>query len=163
MMGWASTPYDPHWAYRNPHRAARMALAGPAANFLLALLAAAAIRLGVAFSFFQAPASVGLARITEAVDPTGVGSLLATVLSILFMLNFILGCFNLLPVPPLDGNAGVTILMSEEKARGFMELIHGGGFAMMGILIAWGLFDRIFPFLFTFALNALYFGVVRYG
>jgi hypothetical protein len=34
---------------------------------------------------------------------------------------------------------------------------------MMGILIAWGLFDRIFPFLFTFALNALYFGVVRYG
>jgi Zn-dependent protease len=163
MMGWASTPYDPLWAYRNPHRAARMALAGPAANFLLAFGAAAAIRVGLAFSFFQPPSSAGFARITEAVDPGGVGALLATVLSIVFMLNFILGCFNLLPVPPLDGNAGVTILMSEERARGFMELIHSGGFAMMGILIAFVFFNRISPFLFTFALNALYLGVVRYG
>src|SRR5690242_15690614 len=31
MMGWASAPYDPLWSQRCPHRAARMALAGPAA------------------------------------------------------------------------------------------------------------------------------------
>jgi Zn-dependent protease len=163
MMGWASTPYDPGWANRNPHRAARMALAGPAANFLLVLGAAAAIRAGLALDFFQPPSSAGFARITEAVDPEGVASLLATVLSILFMLNFILGCFNLLPVPPLDGNAGVTIFMSEDRARSFIEFSRAGGFGLMGIVIAWVLFYRISPFLFTFALNALYYPMLRYG
>jgi Zn-dependent protease len=163
MMGWASTPYDPYWADRHPHRAARMALAGPAANFLLVLLAAAAIRIGLALEFFQPPASAGFARITEAVDPSGVGPLLATVLSVLFMLNFILGCFNLLPVPPLDGNAGITILMSEQKARGFIEFFRAGGLGLMGILIAWVLFGRIFPYLFIIALNALYYPLQSYG
>src|SRR4029078_5963909 len=28
-IGWASTPYDPHWAARYPRRAAWMAAAGP--------------------------------------------------------------------------------------------------------------------------------------
>src|SRR5271155_4146749 len=49
MIGWASAPYDPHWQRSHPHRAAWMALAGPAANFTLMLLAAVAIRTGVAF------------------------------------------------------------------------------------------------------------------
>src|SRR6201997_3032744 len=33
LIGWASAPYDPHWAMRHPKRAAWMSLAGPAANF----------------------------------------------------------------------------------------------------------------------------------
>ena len=35
MIGWASAPYDPEWARRNPRRAALMSFAGPAANLLL--------------------------------------------------------------------------------------------------------------------------------
>ena len=89
--------------------------------------------------------------------------LVATVLSVLFMLNFILGTFNLLPVPPLDGNAGVTIFMSENGARRFMEMFHQGGFAMMGIVVAWVFFGRVFGVLFTIALNTLYLGIVSYG
>ncbi|HKC50693.1 MAG TPA: site-2 protease family protein, partial [Myxococcota bacterium] len=38
-MGWASTPFDPQWEEQYPRRAAWMALAGPAANFAMALLA----------------------------------------------------------------------------------------------------------------------------
>ncbi|HUK64150.1 MAG TPA: hypothetical protein VLV15_12475, partial [Dongiaceae bacterium] len=38
-IGWASTPYDPRWAAEHPHRAARMAAAGPAANLLIASVA----------------------------------------------------------------------------------------------------------------------------
>jgi Zn-dependent protease len=163
MMGWASAPYDPNWAYRHPHRAARMALAGPAANFLLMLGAAVAIRVGIAVDFFQAPSTVSFTRIVEAVDPAGIGALFATVLSIVFMLNFILGTFNLLPVPPLDGNAGVTIFMSEDQARSFLDLFRTQGFAMMGILIAWVVFGRIFRFLFPLALNALYYPIQSYG
>jgi Zn-dependent protease len=163
MVGWASTPYNPRWAYEHPHRAARMALAGPGANFTLMLIAAAGIRLGLAVDFFQAPDTVNFTHVTEAVSGDGIGALLATVLSVLFMLNFLLGTFNLLPVPPLDGNAGVTIFMSENGARKFIEMFHQGGMAMMGLVIAWIFFGRIFGFLFTLALNGLYLGIVQYG
>ena len=40
MIGWASAPYDPTWERRYPRRAGWMALAGPAANFTLMILAA---------------------------------------------------------------------------------------------------------------------------
>ena len=52
-IGWASTPYDPRWAYAFPHRAAWMALAGPAANLLLMLLAGVAIRFGMGAGVFE--------------------------------------------------------------------------------------------------------------
>ncbi len=38
-MGWASAPYDPFWAERHPRRAALMAAAGPAGNFMIAFVA----------------------------------------------------------------------------------------------------------------------------
>ena len=47
-LGFASAPYDPVWADRYPRRAGWMALAGPAANLLLFLLAAAGLRWGLA-------------------------------------------------------------------------------------------------------------------
>jgi hypothetical protein len=34
-QGWVSAPYDPVWAERHPGRAALMAAAGPAGNFLM--------------------------------------------------------------------------------------------------------------------------------
>ncbi len=46
MIGWASAPYNPSWQQRYPKRAAWMALAGPAANFALVILAAIAIHVG---------------------------------------------------------------------------------------------------------------------
>lgn len=163
MMGWASAPYDPNWAYRHPHRAARMALAGPAANFSLMLIGALGIRAGLALGTFQAPSSISFTRITEAVDPNGVGALLAVFLSVLFILNLILGTFNLLPVPPLDGNVGVTIFMSEEKAREFLGWFRESGLGMMGIVLAWVVFGRIFSVVFSVALNVLYAGITSYG
>ncbi|MCH8840119.1 MAG: site-2 protease family protein, partial [Planctomycetes bacterium] len=44
MIGWASAPYNPEWQRRYPRRAGWMALAGPAANALLTLLAAILLR-----------------------------------------------------------------------------------------------------------------------
>lgn len=163
MIGWASAPYDPLWAYRHPHRAARKSLAGPAANFVLMLLAAAAIRVGLAIGTFQAPATVTIARITEAADPSGVGSLLALFFSVLFILNLILGAFNLLPIPPLDGHMGITIMMSEDGARRFLDMFRQPGFGIMGLVIAWVVFGRVFDVIWTVALNVLYTGITTYG
>src|SRR5580704_14236773 len=64
MVGYASAPYDPTWARQHPKRAAWMALAGPAANFTLMLLAAAAIRIGISTGHFQAPDSVIPTQVT---------------------------------------------------------------------------------------------------
>src|ERR1700694_761661 len=46
LFGWASAQYDPLWERRHPRRAAWMALAGPATNYTLMLIAAVALRLG---------------------------------------------------------------------------------------------------------------------
>lgn len=160
MIGWASAPYDPVWAERHPRRAALMALAGPLANLTLVLLAAVGIRTGLALGAFIAPESINFTTVVSAAEP-GLTSALATLLSILFVLNLLLFLFNLLPVPPLDGSSAVTLLMSEETGRRFREFTHSWG--IVGLLLSWYLFRVIFSPLFTLALNILYFPIASYG
>jgi Zn-dependent protease len=155
MFGWASAPYDPAWQRSHPHRAAWMALAGPAANFTLAILAAIGIRGGMALGYFHIPESVGFTHITEAAR-AGAPEFAATFLSILFVLNILLGTFNLLPVPPLDGHTGITLFMGEAAAVRFLDWTHNQGFGMMGLLLAWVVYDKIFGFIFRLSLAALY-------
>jgi len=160
MIGWASTPYDPQWQRRYPRRAARMALAGPAANFSLMIIAGIAIRVGMAFGIFAPPSAASFTQITEATAP-GFAGFAATFLSVLFVLNLLLGTFNLIPVPPLDGHNGITLLMSEHTAVSFLSWSRQG-FGFLGLILAWIVFDRIFPHVFLFALNVLY-PSARYG
>jgi Zn-dependent protease len=155
MMGWASAPYDPSWQQRYPRRAAWMALAGPAANFSLVLIAALSIRLGIAAHYFRMPESAVFTRITEAAAP-GTAEPAATFLSVLFVLNLVLGTFNLLPVPPLDGHTGVTLLMSEGTALRFLEWSRSQGFGMLGLLLAWVVYGKLFSHIFRLSLIALY-------
>jgi len=155
MIGWASAPYDPYWQQRHPRRAAWMALAGPAANLTLMLLAAAGIRIGIAMGVFHAPDSAGFTHVTAPMASGG-AAFAATALSILFVLNLLLGTFNLLPVPPLDGNNGVTLLMSEQAGLRFIDWTRNSGFGMLGMILAWLVYDRIFPYIFRAALGVLY-------
>lgn len=153
MIGWASAPYDPYWAQRYPRRAGWMALAGPAANLALMLAAAAAIRAGVLVGVFTAPQRATFTHVVEATEPGTLG-LATTFLSVLFVLNLLLFLFNLLPVPPLDGNTAITLLMSEETAQRFREFSQSYG--LMGLLLGWYLFGRLFGPVYTLALNLLH-------
>jgi Zn-dependent protease len=161
MIGWASAPYDPTWQQRYPRRAAWMALGGPAANFTLVILSAVAIRVGMHFGVFGVPDAVDFTHITEPLVP-GVAGFAATFLSIVFLLNLLLGTFNLLPVPPLDGVTGVTLLMTQATAQRFQHWIRTQGFGMLGLVLAWYAYDKMFPYIFRFALAALYPGY-RWG
>jgi Zn-dependent protease len=144
MIGWASAPYDPLWERRHPHRAAWMALGGPAANFTLMLLAALTIRLLRPYQSLL-------------FDPgTGTPSFLAITLSVVFSLNLLLGTFNLLPVPPLDGSTGVMILMSETRAQRYLDWIRGNNYALAGLFIGMALFWRIYPLVETLARKILF-------
>ena len=155
MIGWASAPFDPGWQQRYPRRSAWMAMAGPAANFTLMLLAGIAIRIGMAAGYLVAPEAINYTTVTasaNSADPT----FGATALSILFVLNLLLGTFNLLPVPPLDGHAGIMLFMSENTARRYLDWLRQSGYAMLGLIVAWYAFDRIFAVVFPFALHLLY-------
>jgi Zn-dependent protease len=158
MIGWASAPYNPEWQRRYPHRAAGMALAGPAANFALMFIAAAAIRIGVAAGYFVPPDSLSFANVAMPANSSE-PSFASTALSILFVLNLLLGTFNLLPVPPLDGHAGVMIFMPEGAALRYLDWTRQSGFALLGLFIAWTAFGRIFDSVFIFAIHVLYLGV----
>jgi Zn-dependent protease len=154
MIGYASAPYDPAWGRQYPRRAAWMALAGPAANLILMLLAAAAIRVGMAAGLLQAPSSILFTHVTELAG--GSVNLTTTFLSVLFTLNLLLAAFNLLPVPPLDGNVGITVFMNDAAAVRFVDWTRSGPFGLLGLVVAWYLFGSIFTPIFVFALHLLY-------
>lgn len=156
MMGWASAPYDPYWAQRHPRRAAWMSLAGPAANFTLALLAALLIHGGRAAGVFEYSDRVGFTHIVQGTAP-GAYAGAATVVSILFTLNLLLGFFNLLPIPPLDGFGAAGLFLSERAALRLQEFGQQMGmFSLIGLMVAWRVFDPLFGPIFSFALNLLY-------
>jgi Zn-dependent protease len=159
MIGWASTPYDPFWADRHPHRAAWMSLAGPAANLMLVVAAALAIRLGILLGVFSAPDSISFTHVVSALAGGWLNGL-AVLLSILFTLNVVLFVFNLLPVPPLDGSGVVALFMSEDLARRYQAVVHQPVFMWVGLLVAWKLFGVIFSGVHLLAINLLYPGAM---
>lgn len=161
MIGWASTPYDPRWAYENPRSSAKMSAAGPAANLLLALLAALTIRIGMIAGIFVPPQAIDY---THVIDPTE-GGTLATVTSfvnVFFSLNLLLFIFNLLPIPPLDGSGIIPWFLSKERAQKYFLLVHNRSFAFMGILVAWKIFDYVYNPLHLAFINLLFYPEAHY-
>jgi Zn-dependent protease len=156
MMGWASAPYDPVWAHRYPKRAAIMALAGPAGNLILMLIAGTVLRLGMNAGIYQQPIAPELARLVEATAPGGLAEAAIVPLSIFFFLNLILFFFNLLPLPPLDGSALLPALMSNEMAARYNAFLHQPMVSLLGLLVAWKLFPYVFSPILIFALRLLY-------
>lgn len=158
MLGWASAPYDPEWARRHPRRAAYMALAGPLSNLLLTFVAVGLIHLGIYMEIFFEPNRIVFSSVVGAYQE-GLPTVAATFVSILFSLNLVLFVFNLFPLPPLDGSALFPLVMGEERAVLVMEALNQPGIALIGLLIAWLLFDQIFHPIHLFAINLLYPGL----
>jgi Zn-dependent protease len=158
LIGWASAPYNPLWSQKHPKRAAWMSLAGPAANFSLALIAAILMRIGLAAGMFVAVIP-SPNRIVGAVAQAGATDGIATVLSIFFSLNILLGLFNLIPFPPLDGYGVLGLFTTEGGALRLQELrMKMGGFALLGLVIAWQVFNRAYPDLFDLSTRLFYLG-----
>lgn len=87
-FGFAFTPVNPRYFRGNPRRAfALVAIAGPLANLLMALLMGLPIRLGL----------------VNTAPPLEVLPSLYSFLTLGVFYNLLLFAFNLIPVPPLDG------------------------------------------------------------
>jgi Zn-dependent protease len=104
MFGWAKPVPVAAWKFRNPRRAMMIvAAAGPAMNFLLAWLTALIVRL--------------LPSLPPALD-----QIVVLFAESFILYNLVLGLFNLLPIPPLDGGRIVVGLLPEQAARSWARL-----------------------------------------
>jgi Zn-dependent protease len=155
MIGWASTPYDPYWAHRNRRQAALMALAGPAANVALVLIAALLIRGGMLVGLFTEPSRVTWTQTTVAASP-GIATGAAIVVSILFSLNLILLVLNLVPLPPFDGSEVLSLFLGGSAAERYREFMAQPAAGIIGLIVVWNFLGFILSPVHTLALNLLY-------
>lgn len=161
-FGFASAPYDPRWAIRYPNRAALMALAGPGANLLLFLIAFAMIRVGTAMGYFDAPHTVQFGEIAMS-NAGGVWPAIAFVLGVFFCMNLLLAALNLIPLPPLDGSAAIPLLLPAAAATRYQQWLFGNpALSLVGMLVAWYVFGRVYQPIFLIVINLLHPGA-RYG
>jgi Zn-dependent protease len=107
MFGWAKPVPVGAWKFRDPRRGmAIVAIAGPLMNFFLAWLAALVIPM--------------------ADDPSGMQAIVQQFLIYFMLSNMVLGLFNLLPIPPLDGGRIAVGLLPLGLARIWARLEKAG-------------------------------------
>ncbi len=129
IFGWAKpVPYNPY-NLKNPKVGGGMiALAGPVANFLIALFASGCLFLVRAFtlSFVQ-----------------------QELLQLVVLINVFLGIFNLVPIPPLDGSKVLAAFLPNRAAAAFLSLERYGMILLL-IFIFFG-FQLIVPIVYWIA------------
>lgn len=142
-IGWASTPYDPVWAAQHPRRAASMAAAGPAGNLLIALVAFAALRLGLLVGIFVSPETVRLHHLVGSAAGNGLVDGVGELFSVLLVLNVLLFVFNMLPVPPLDGASAIGGVLPARAAHAVRGFMANPALSLLGLVIAWQVFPHV--------------------
>jgi len=130
-FGWAKpVPVRPGYFRRPKEGMAVVAAAGPATNFALALVALAVYR---------------------HVHLTGEAEEIAR---LAYLVNVVLGIFNLIPIPPLDGSRVVGVLMDDATYARWVR------FDQYGMIVVIGLF-LIFQDEFSTLLDGALDGVTR--
>jgi Zn-dependent protease len=135
LFGWAKpVPINPMRFGKIKKDLALVGAAGPASNFVLAVVFAV---------FFRIATRTG--------ESTG---FLAEILAYGVGINLVLAFFNLLPIPPLDGSRIVLNFLPDRIADKYIQ-IERYGFIIIFILLMLNIFDwLIWPFVRVF-LNIL--------
>ncbi len=123
-FGWGKpTPVNPY-RLRNGVKRGNMlvALAGPVSNFVFAVLAAIPLRAG-----WVTP----IGSFNDIANASG-SELIGLFLIFIVFYNVLLGCFNLIPIPPLDGFKVALGFLPDDAARSLARLEPYG----MGILMS---------------------------
>jgi Zn-dependent protease len=127
LFGWAKAVPVATGALRNPRKAMILvALAGPAANLLMAL-----IWCGVLAAIVPIPGNTALNYWVGNMAQAGI------------WLNVILAVFNLLPIPPLDGGRVLAGVLPSRLSASLEKIEPAGLFIVIGLSV-FGLFAWLF-------------------
>jgi Zn-dependent protease len=141
LMGFASVPVNRRWMSAYPRRATLMALAGPAANLTIAAVAFIAMHFLLGAGVLTSPVGgIGISDIVvppNGADPRSLVGALARVLSLAMGLNLVLGIFNLIPFPPLDGATAVEGVSPSLVGSLYAKLRDIPMIEWLGVLVAW--------------------------
>ncbi len=123
VFGYAKpVPYNPHNLNDKKYGPAKVALAGPAVNFILAVI------FGLILRFLPLSLQTGI---------------LPELFSFIVLLNLVLGVFNMIPIPPLDGHwILLTFLPPSMQAVKVFILRYG---LLLFVLFLFFIFPIIFP------------------
>jgi len=131
-FGWGKpVQFNPYGLNVSPKTASFLvALAGPLSNFVMAGLIALPIQAGMVpyINPLSLPDFVLRIRVQSTEDYIGL------FLTGAVYLNCILGLFNLIPIPPLDGYKVALFLLPEDLAREFAKLDQYGFAILMVVL-----------------------------
>ena len=132
MFGWAkATPVNPLLWREKTKANIMVSAAGPISNFGLATLAFIVIKVLLIAGILKRDFGTGGPfNIVVPMLEGGVMEPVATMLSIFLTLNVVLGVFNLLPIPPLDGSHVLESLLPYDMAKAY-EQIQPYGFILL--------------------------------
>ena len=156
LIGWAkSTPVNP-LAWRDKRVANFwVSAAGVICNFIMAIVAGIAIRLLFSFGILD----VGNGQ--NWLIPAGSGSMAAlgaaSLLRTFFTVNIMLGIFNLLPIPPLDGSGMLSSALGPSFESG-MDQLERFGYLLLMIAVFTGVVGKILGFFLPIAVNLIFLG-----
>lgn len=143
-IGWAKpVPVNPAY-FRNPHQGMlQVALAGPGANLLLAVVSAVLVRI-----LFSLPLSDPSPLLVGLLQP------MAQMLVASVWINIMLAVFNILPIPPLDGSKVLMGILPPDAARSYAQM-EPYGFILLLVLFYLGLIGKVIMPIIQFSTNLL--------
>src|SRR5437870_51165 len=157
VIGWAKpTPVNP-LRWRNKRVANFwVSAAGVICNFIIAIVAGIIIRVLFELNVVEL-ATDGYRLIVIPHSTSLIAEGAGLLLSIFFSLNFALGIFNLIPIPPLDGSKVLSSILPPSFEPGF-EALERFGFLLLIVAMFTGVFRVIFSFVMPLAITILFLG-----
>ncbi len=140
-IGWAKpVPINPYMFKNRKKGIIYVSLAGPASNFLLAILS----MIVMCFLYPASSMSIGT-----------VGIIFYSFLLSLSAVNIGLGIFNLIPIPPLDGSKVLAQFLPLKAKIAYLKFERYGGLLLF-LLIYFGRLSEYLNIALNFVFNHLY-------